>query len=99
VVRIGIVIGIDYGGQVGMRQIGGFEVGPIPGAPSPNGLLSDEGDSGSLWMIEEPGGISNIAAGLHFAQETDPLNQAEHALACNIHSVFEKLDVSFTSVV
>lgn len=98
VVRIGVIINHDYGGQVGVRQIGAFEIGPIPGAPPPNGLLSDEGDSGSVWVIEEPGGISNIAAGLHFAQEADPMTNAEHALACNIHSVFEKLDISFTSV-
>jgi endonuclease G len=99
VVRIGVVISIDYGGHVGVQQIGGFEVGPIPGAPPPNGLLSDEGDSGSLWMIDQAGGVSDIAAGLHFAQQTDPMSQAEHALACNIHSVFEKLDVTFTSFV
>ncbi len=49
-------------------------------------------------MIEEAGGVSTIAAGLHFAQQADPLSQAEHALACNIHSVFERLDISFTSV-
>ena len=99
VVRVGIVIPIDYGGPIGVQTIGGFEIGPVPGAPPPNGLLSDEGDSGSLWLIEEPGGTSNIAAGLHFAQQTDPISGAEHALACNIHSVFEKLDVSFTSLV
>lgn len=99
VVRVGVVINHDYGGAIGTRQIGGFEVGPVPGAPPPNGLLCDEGDSGSVWMIEDAGRVSNIAAGLHFAQQADPLSQAGHALACNIHSVFEKLDVSFTSVV
>lgn len=98
VVRVGVVINHDYGGQIGVQQIGGFEIGPDAAALPPNGLLCDEGDSGSLWMIEDAAGVSDIAAGLHFAQQTDPASHGEHALACNIHSVLEKLDVSFHSV-
>ncbi len=99
VVRIGVIIRNDYGGRIGQVQIGGFEIGPMPGAPPPNGMLSDEGDSGSLWLIENHGAATDIAAGLHFAQQSDAMSGAEHAVACNIHSVFEKLDVSFKTVV
>ena len=99
VVRVGVVIRHDYGGRIGAVQVGGFEVGPAADAPAPNGVLCDEGDSGSLWVIDKNGAATDIAAGLHFAQQHDPAGGAEHALACNIHSVFEKLDVSFTSVV
>lgn len=98
VVRIGVVTNHDYGGQIGVQQIGGFEIGPLAGAPPANGPLCAEGDSGSLWVIEDANGASDIAAGLHFAQQTDPLSHGEHALACNIHSVIEKLDISFGSV-
>jgi len=99
VVRIGVVIRPDYGGRIGQVQIGGFEIGPTPGAPPPTALLSDEGDSGSLWLIENGGAATDIAAGLHVAQQIDAMSGADHAVACNIHSVFEKLDVSFKSVV
>lgn len=98
VVRIGVIIRHDYGGRIGTVQVGGFEIGPTPGAPPPNGMLCDEGDSGSLWVIDKNGAATDIAAGLHFAQQDDPLGGAEHALACSIHSVFEKLDVSLRSV-
>ncbi len=97
VVRVGVVFNHDYGGIVGVRQIGGFEVGPLPGGAA---TLCDEGDSGSLWMIEDPttGAVSDVVVGLHFAQRDDPAGSIDHALACAIHSVVEKLDISFTSL-
>ena len=97
VVRVGVVVNHDYGGTIGVRQIGGFEIGPAPGATA---KLCDEGDSGSLWMIEDPAthAASDIAAGLHFAQRDDPAGTIDHALACAIDSVVEKLDISFSSV-
>jgi endonuclease G len=97
VIRTGIVINHNYGGMVGVQQIAAFEVGPAPDAPD-SFVLCDEGDSGSLWLIEDGMGITDIAAGLHFAQQSDATNHGEHALACNIHSVFEKLDISFIAV-
>jgi endonuclease G len=97
VVRVGVVFDHDYGGSIGLRQIGGFEIGPLPG---PTVKLCDEGDSGSLWMIQDPvtRAASDIAAGLHFAQQDDPAGTIDHALACAIDSVVEKLDISFSSV-
>src|SRR5690606_12170667 len=50
--------------------------------------------SGSLWLIDDPGDNGDIAVGLHFAGETDPDPNQEHALACNIHSVLQKLGVT-----
>ena len=93
--RVGVVAKIEYGGDVGQKEIGGFEIGPAPGA-DPNGEISSGGDSGSLWMSEAPG-MGDVAVGLHFAGETDPDPGAEHALACEIHKVLDKLNVRLTS--
>ena len=51
-------------------------------------------------MIEDPAtlAVSDIAVGLHFAQKDDAPARIDHALACAIHSVVEKLDISFTSL-
>jgi hypothetical protein len=50
------------------------------------------GDSGSAWMID--GEESDVIVGLHFAGDDVPSPTVEYALACNIHSVLEKLDVT-----
>lgn len=92
--RVGVVVSINYGGATGVVQIGGFEITPNPNRPSENGEISMGGDSGSLWVIDSGQTDEAIAVGLHFAGETDPDPSAEHALACNIHSVLEKLDIS-----
>lgn len=93
--RVGVVVNINYGGSVGVRAIGGFEIGPNPAKPARNGEVSMGGDSGSIWLVDTDGRDSDVAVGLHFAGETDPDPNAEHAIACNIHSVLRKLDVSF----
>lgn len=95
--RVGVVVKIDYGGGTGVQEVGGFEIGPDPNNPAPNGEVSMGGDSGSLWLIYDQNNreATDIAVGLHFAGETDPDPAAEHAVACNIHSVLEKLNVSF----
>lgn len=95
VTRIGVAVNIDYGGNVGVQQVGGFEIRPDPDHQPPHGEVSMGGDSGSLWLIHENGQATDIAVGLHFAGETDPAPSEEHALACNIHSVLEKLNVAF----
>ena len=92
--RVGIVADISYSG-VGHKKIGAFEIHPDPQKyPAENEEISKGGDSGSVWMIAE-GEHKNVVVGLHFAGETDPDPNAEHALACNIHSVIEKLHVTF----
>ncbi len=94
--RVGVVVNLNYSGATGTRQIGGFEVRPDPDKPAPDGEISMGGDSGSLWLASA-GEDGNVAVGLHFAGEADPDPNAEHALACNIHSVLQKLDVSFSA--
>ena len=94
--RTGVTSNIAYRG-VGMREIGGFEIRPDPDHRPADGEVSKGGDSGSVWMIAE-GEHQNVVVGLHFAGESDPAPEEEKALACNIHSVFEKLDVSFNRI-
>ncbi len=90
--RVGVVTNIDYGGDTGNAQVGGFEIGPNAAKPAKNGEISSGGDSGAFWMVDDAA-LSDVVVGLHFAGETDPEPAAEHALACNIHSVLEKLRV------
>ena len=92
--RVGVVAKIDYRGKVGVQEIGGFEVRSNPAKLPTSGEISMGGDSGSVWLVDNKNG-ADIVVGLHFAGETDPHPDAEHALACNIHSVLEKLEVSF----
>ncbi len=91
--RVGVVVNLNYG-DAGMHLIGGFEIRPDSENPASGGEISMGGDSGSLWLTSG-GHNANIAVGLHFAGESDPDPGAEHALACNIHSVLDKLDISF----
>ena len=93
--RVGVVAKIRYSG-FGERAIGAFEIRPDPLHMPNDGEVSKGGDSGSVWMMAE-GPHKNVVVGLHFAGETDPNPNEEHALACNIHSIFEKLDVTFDS--
>ena len=67
-----------------------------PDAPAVRGEISEGGDSGSLWMVDSADD-ADVVLGLHFAGETDPRPEAEHALACNIKSVLEKLDIRLQS--
>lgn len=97
VARVGVVVSVDYGGDTGTAQVGGFEIAVNPHKPTTDGEISSGGDSGSLWMVDTGGKDSDVAVGLHFAGETDPDPTAEHAVACNIDSVLKKLGVSLQS--
>jgi hypothetical protein len=92
--RVGVVVNLNYGGTVGVQQIGGFEIVPDPAHPAARGEVSEGGDSGSCWLSADPA-HSDVVVGLHFAGESDSAPEAEHALACNIHSVVEKLKITF----
>ena len=92
--RTGVVTKLNYGGDIGEREIGGFEIGLDPDRHDPQDEVSKGGDSGSLWMINTDGEDSDVVVGLHFAGERDP-SPDEHAIACNIHSVLKKLKVTF----
>ena len=94
VTRVHTIASIDYGGSVGVQEVGGFEIGPDENNLPPNGEISMGGDSGSVWLFKASNGKpSKIMAGLHFAGEGqgDP---NEHAVACYPRSVFEKLEIS-----
>jgi hypothetical protein len=91
--RVGVVAKLNYE-SAGTVEIGGFEIGPNPEKLPADGEISSGGDSGSCWLIDSAEN-ADVVVGLHFAGETDPDPGAEHAMACNIHSVFEKLGVSF----
>lgn len=98
VTRIHIIIKLNYGGSTGVREIGSFEIRPDPDHPAERGEISMGGDSGSLWMLNRDSDDENgIAVGLHYAGESsmsiDP--GEEHALACYIDQVLDKLEVSF----
>lgn len=71
-----------------IREIAGFKlVAVTPGNPN-NDELSSSGDSGSTWYNPNSG----EAVGLHFAGETNPNPSAEHAIACNMSRVSERLE-------
>jgi len=91
--RVGVVFSMDYG--AGEVQVGGFEIEPNPAKPPPEGEVSDIGDSGSIWLVDTNGPDKDVVLGLLFGGETDPNPAAEHAIACNIHSVVQKLQISF----
>jgi endonuclease G len=92
--RVEVTFKIDYPGM-GEQLVGGFEIRPNPKKLPDDGEISRGGDSGSLWMIDNGDAASDIAAGLHFAGETDQSPEAEHAIACNIDAVLKKLNISF----
>jgi len=91
--RIDTIAELNYGGAVGLKNIGCFEIGPDPDHPAAGEEISRGGDSGSLWMFSKAGKPHTVVAGLHFGGETDS-SPDEHALACLPTSVFEKLEIS-----
>lgn len=96
VTRVDTIAKVDYGGQVGVQEVGGFEIGVDPDFEPVDGEVSKGGDSGSAWLFKSSDGKPNsVLAGLHFAGEGagDP---NEHAIACYPKSVFEKLQISLT---
>jgi len=96
VTRIHTIVRLNYGDQIGEKEIGCFEIGVDDDHPPENGEISEGGDSGSVWLFKNSKGkASKIMAGLHFAGEGVG-GPREHALACYAKSVFEKLEVSPT---
>jgi endonuclease G, mitochondrial len=98
VTRTNVITKIDYEGDVGVVNIGGFEYGPDPEAPPANGEVSMGGDSGSAVLVAgKDGKPKDILVGLHFAGEgrDDP---NEHGVACYATNVFEKLEIALAPV-
>lgn len=93
--RIEVTVKINYGGITGVQQIGGFEIGYDTANMPIDGEISKGGDSGAGWLIYENGKATSKLVGLHFAGESDGSDD-EHAIACNIDSVFKKLEIGLT---
>ncbi|UVS78982.1 DNA/RNA non-specific endonuclease [Actinokineospora sp. UTMC 2448] len=91
--RVDVLAKLDYGGDIGTREIGGLEIGPDPDRRAADGEISRGGDSGAAWLVAADGKPTGVLAGLHFAGEGggDP---DEHALACLPKSVFDKLGIT-----
>lgn len=98
--RVGVVTKLDYGGSVGIQEIGGFEIRPNPKKQASNGEISMGGDSGSFWLIDvqEDHDDADVVVGLHFAGETDPSPDEEHAVACRITTVAKKMNIGLEPV-
>ena len=96
VTRTGVTSNISYRG-VGVREIGGFEIRPDPEHLPSDGesrVAAIQAVSGSWLRVSTRMWLSGcISRGSQI-----PAPEAENALACNIHSVFEKLDVSFNRI-
>lgn len=78
-------------GQVG---IDGFKIVAVEDGNPKNEEISKRGDSGSVWYGSE----DHQGVGLHFGGERNPDPREEHALACNLDRVLERLDVSLVPV-
>jgi endonuclease G len=91
VTRVEVMTRMDYDDGV-VEDIGGFEIGMDPARRPLDGEISKGGDSGAAWLAVEKGKPTDIMLGLHFAGESDE-SDTEFALACNAHSVFEKLEI------
>ena len=92
--RVGLVFRHDYGGAIGVQDLGGFEIAVDPAHPTADGRLCAGEDSGALWMIVANGQVSDVAVGLHFAEQTGLTSGVDFGLACNLHSLLEKLEVT-----
>lgn len=83
--RTGTTFGIVEG--VSRRE---FTIMPDPRRPSPSGEISDNGDSGSVWLEV----TSTSAVGLHYAGETTEENP-EKAWAKRMVNVMTTLSITF----
>lgn len=102
--RIETLVSLDYGDGVGDRTIGGFEIAADPRRPNEDdpagtGMLSDGGDSGSVWMLKSGNGrTSTVMVGLHFGG-SDSYSGEEHALACLASSARDVLGFTLDGTV
>ena len=91
--RTDVFASMPYGGVAGTQTIKCFEIEQDPNFPANNNEISMGGDSGSIWLVRDKNGkAKDIVLGLHFAGEGST-NPDEHALACYIDAVFDKMDV------
>lgn len=70
------------------RDIRGFKLVSVEDGNPDDEELSAGGDSGSIWYHA----TSRDAVGLHFAGEVNPHPSAEHAIACDMGAVLDRLE-------
>lgn len=75
------------GGLPEIREIDGFKLVSMTDAGEALGEVSAPGDSGAAWMSK------GEVVGLHFAGESSNSADGEHALACHIDRVLDRLDL------
>lgn len=73
--------------SVGRIGVDGFKIDPRKLGNPDDDEISTGGDSGSIWTDPQTG----LGVGLHFAGETSPLPQEEHAIACHLSRVMSRL--------
>lgn len=77
--------------QVSGRTLQGFEIRPLVNENPLNEEISEGGDSGSIWFHRD----SREPVGLNVAGDrVGTAGRDEHALACHLEGVLERLDVS-----
>lgn len=81
--------------SVGEVAIDGLKLVPENPENPDDEEVSSGGDSGSLWY----GATDRQGVGLHFGGEHDADPRAEHALACHLERVLDRLDLSLVPVV
>ncbi len=90
ITRVGVVANLLYP-KISSLNISCFEITANAHKQWPETPLCLDGDSGSLWMLED----SEAAVGLHFAGECISEFGSSFALACNIDDVMQQLGVEF----
>jgi len=80
-------------GEYQAIEIEGFRLVPEDSAAA-NTEISMPGDSGACWVSPTSGAV----AGLHMAGEGERLPEGEYALACNMQTVLDELDLRLATL-
>ncbi|WP_316747598.1 hypothetical protein [Pedobacter gandavensis] len=86
--KSGITTEITYGEIEGISLNGRLTISCIPQRPNPGTKISDQGDSGSLWVIDSE--TKGVAMGLHYAGESN----FSKAYAYDINLIFKALNIN-----
>ena len=80
-------------GEYQAIEIEGFRLVPEDGAAADT-EISMPGDSGACWVSPNSG----VVAGLHMAGEGETLPEGEYALACNMQTVLDQMDLTLATL-
>jgi endonuclease G, mitochondrial len=82
---------LDYGGNIGMVQVNGFEIRADADRLPKSGAISMGGDSGAAWLLSQNGAATDVFVGLHFSGNATASSEPT-ALACYAGSIQTKLN-------